>query len=60
MTISADFSNVTALHTAISKRANVPFNKSLLGTGIEPVTYCVLSSRHNQLDHPSFLIFDVH
>jgi hypothetical protein len=31
-------------------------NKKILGTGIEPVTYCVLSSRHNQLDHPSLII----
>jgi hypothetical protein len=31
-------------------------NKKILGTGIEPVTYCVLSSRHNQLDHPSLIV----
>ena len=28
--------------------------KELLDPGIEPGTYCVLGSRHNQLDHRSF------
>ena len=29
--------------------------KKLLDPGIEPGTYCVLGSRHNQLDQPSFI-----
>ena len=28
-------------------------HKSILDPGIEPGTYCVLGSRHNQLDHSS-------
>ena len=28
--------------------------KGILDPGIEPGTYCVLGSRHNQLDHSSF------
>ena len=28
--------------------------QKLQGPGIEPGTYCVLGSRHNQLDHPCF------
>ena len=27
----------------------------ILDPGIEPGTYCVLGSRHNQLDQPSFI-----
>jgi hypothetical protein len=35
--------------------------QKLLGEGLEPSTYCVLSSRHNQLDHPSMsLDIDCH
>lgn len=33
--------------------------RSVLGSGVEPETYSVLRSRHNQLDHPSMLLSHV-
>jgi hypothetical protein len=42
--------------TADRSKKRSELNQKVLGTGIEPVTYCVLSSRHNQLDHPSFTL----
>jgi hypothetical protein len=47
----------SSLVTSASYKKRPP-NKSnkILGEGLEPSTYCVLSSRHNQLDHPSLCV----